>query len=339
MSKDGGYDASGADAPDSDSEGLPPAVSIVMANYNGAHYLRDAIQSVQRQTFVRWELLVVDDASTDDSVMIARAMARDDPRIRVFVQSLNGGPGAARNRALDKARGQWIAIFDSDDVMAPDRVATLVAFARRTSAMIVADNQMICGSDLRPQELFLRPGQIPEDHVVGLAQFVDSSRLYSPVPDLGFLKPLISRAAIARTGARYDEALKIGEDFHFMLLLLTTGLDIHIEPRPLYQYRKHGSSISHRLSQETLRAITEADEAFCIRAGSLSLATRNAFHRRRAGILSWMAYDRMVERMKAGQPIQAAREIVSRPHAWRLMSRLFAVRLTRLARRLASRSA
>src|SRR5262249_12838616 len=88
----------------------PPAVSVLMANYNGAAYLAAAIRSVQTQSLRSLELIVSDDASTDGSVQIVTELMTSDPRIRLLQSDRNGGPAVARNRALDVAKGQWIAI-------------------------------------------------------------------------------------------------------------------------------------------------------------------------------------------------------------------------------------
>ena len=94
-----------------------PEVSVVSAVYNCAPYIADAIRSLQYQTLEAWELLLVDDASTDDTVAVAEAMAREDARIRIIRRETNGGPAAARNAGIAEARGRWISIFDADDLM------------------------------------------------------------------------------------------------------------------------------------------------------------------------------------------------------------------------------
>jgi succinoglycan biosynthesis protein ExoO len=96
-----------------------PDVSVIMANYNGARYLRPALHSLMRQTLTSWELILVDDASSDDSVAVVEQTANGDPRVHIIEQTANSGPAAARNRALEAASGQWIAVFDSDDLMVP----------------------------------------------------------------------------------------------------------------------------------------------------------------------------------------------------------------------------
>jgi succinoglycan biosynthesis protein ExoO len=303
-----------------------PDVTVVMANYNGEAFIGQAIGSVQAQSLKSWELIVVDDASQDGSLGVIRSYAQRDPRIRVIRQPANRGPAAARNRALDAARGDWIAIFDSDDVMAPDRLERLVRRARDEGAAIIADNQMICGQDLKPERQYIPDSSMAKLRRVDLAHFIDCGRLYSSHPDLGFLKPMVSRRLIARAGTRYDETLRIGEDFHFMLTLLIQGADILIEPEPLYRYRKHGASISHRFSPAVLLSMIAADQAFRARLRGRSRPALRAMDRRIRGLKSWAAHEQAMAAVKAGRLDEALGVALARPHAWRLMARPVAAR-------------
>src|SRR6185503_6435926 len=131
----------------------------------------------------------------------------------------------------------WIAVVDSDDVMLPARLERLVARAAAEGADIVADDQLVCGADLSGGTPFIGKAMARRLAKVDLATFIDSSRLYSRLPDLGFLKPMIRADLIARSGTRYDERLRIGEDFHFLVALLAAGGRLRLEPEPLYLYR------------------------------------------------------------------------------------------------------
>ena len=298
---------------------MAPVVSLVMANYNGARHLAEAVASVRRQTLADWELILVDDASTDDSIAIAVALAQADPRIKVLAQARNRGPAAARNRALAAARGAWIGVVDSDDVMRPGRLERLLARAEAEGAEIVADDQLVCGPDLSGGAPFIGKARARRLAKVDLPTFIESSRLYSRLPDLGFLKPMIRADLIARSGARYDEGLRIGEDFHFLAALLAAGGRLRLEPEPLYLYRKHAASISHRFKPEVLAAIIAADER--LRAGLGDPAAARAMTRRIEGMRSWAVHEQVMAEAKAGRWLQAARTAARRPHAWRLISR------------------
>jgi glycosyltransferase involved in cell wall biosynthesis len=100
-------------------KGTTPLVSVIMPVYNGMATLERAVRSVQAQSFADWELLVVDDCSTDGSREAVAARAAADARIRPLRCTENRGPGAARNLGLRSARGQFIAYLDCDDEYDP----------------------------------------------------------------------------------------------------------------------------------------------------------------------------------------------------------------------------
>jgi glycosyltransferase involved in cell wall biosynthesis len=102
---------------------IMPLVSIVTPVYNAARWLPETMASVRSQTLADWEHLLVDDGSTDESVAIVTAAAAADPRVRLLETPCNGGPSAARNMALDAARGRFIAFLDADDLWLPEKLA------------------------------------------------------------------------------------------------------------------------------------------------------------------------------------------------------------------------
>lgn len=99
-----------------------------MPAYNAQDYIAETINSVQQQTYVNWELLVIDDCSTDNTRAIVSKFAKDDERIRLIRLSRNGGVALARNAGLDKAQGSHIAFLDSDDKWAPKKLITQLSF-------------------------------------------------------------------------------------------------------------------------------------------------------------------------------------------------------------------
>lgn len=105
-------------------------VSIVMPNYNGAKYLRESVESVLAQTYQNWELLFVDDCSTDDSLEIIRSY--HDGRIKVFQNETNSGAAVSRNYALREAKGKWIAFLDSDDLWHSEKLEKQIQFMLKT---------------------------------------------------------------------------------------------------------------------------------------------------------------------------------------------------------------
>ena len=109
-------------------------VSIVMPTYCCGEYLRESVASVRAQSWENWELLMVDDCSPDDTYALAQELASADGRIRLFKTPVNSGPYAARNIALENARGKYVAFLDSDDLWKRDKLAKQIAFMERTGA-------------------------------------------------------------------------------------------------------------------------------------------------------------------------------------------------------------
>jgi len=227
-----------------------------MANYNGAAHLADAIRSAQSQSLRDLEIIVSDDASSDESIAIATELMAEDLRIRLVRSCHNGGPAAARNRAFALAQGEWIAVMDSDDLMHPDRLMTLVEMARRDKADMVADNvvEFDTSGSKTPHPL-LSGRWAQEPFWVEICRYIQFNHLYGRGPALGYLKPLFRKTILTGPTAYYDETLRIAEDYNLVLRLLYAGRRMRVYPLPLYFYRKHSTSISHRLrSVETALA-------------------------------------------------------------------------------------
>jgi teichuronic acid biosynthesis glycosyltransferase TuaG len=107
-------------------------VSIVTPAYNAAAYLPQTIDSVVRQTYGRWEMLVVDDCSTDRTRSIVEDHSARDARVRLIAQARNGGPARARQAAIEAASGRYIAFLDSDDCWLPAKLERQLDFMQRS---------------------------------------------------------------------------------------------------------------------------------------------------------------------------------------------------------------
>ena len=104
-------------------------VSIIMPSYNTAKYIAETVQSVLAQTYQNWELIIVDDCSTDDTDEVVKPFLRDS-RIRYLKNEKNSGAAVSRNRALREAKGKWIAFLDSDDLWMPEKLEKQIAFMK-----------------------------------------------------------------------------------------------------------------------------------------------------------------------------------------------------------------
>ena len=113
-----------------------PTVSVIMPAFNAMSTIQASIESVLGQTFTDWELIIVDDCSSDSTVSIAQAFAAEDSRLRLFQNSKNAGVAATRNKALSHAQGKWIAFLDSDDLWRSDKLELQLRFAEEVGAKI-----------------------------------------------------------------------------------------------------------------------------------------------------------------------------------------------------------
>jgi glycosyltransferase involved in cell wall biosynthesis len=170
----------------------PPRVSVVMAVYNDAAFVGDAVRSILGQTFTGFELLVIDDGSTDDSASIVRSFT--DTRIRLLVQP-NAGLAAALNRGIAEAQGEYIARHDSDDLSEPDRLRRQVelldtrpdvALAGTNATVLEETGERVTATTLpvddAPIRLSLRTGANPFVHgsVMFRRQVAVEAGLYRP---------------------------------------------------------------------------------------------------------------------------------------------------------------
>jgi succinoglycan biosynthesis protein ExoM len=303
-----------------DCTDIRPTVSVIMANFNGSAHLAAAIESVQSQTLRNLEILVSDDASTDSSVDIVTTRMTADPRICLLRSERNTGPAAARNRALDVARGEWIAIMDSDDLMRPERLENLVDLGQRDRVDIVADDLVEFYDDQsQVSRGFLGGGDRTEPTSVDVVDYVRRNHFYSSAPPLGYLKPLFRRPLFSGGDGRYDETLRISEDFDLILRFLYAGRSMRIYPLPLYLYRKHSNSISHRLSTTALQAIRDSSLRFKERVSGSDGRLAAALEARMASIETALAYEYLLLAIRGRNWKGAIHIVFDEPRAFYLL--------------------
>jgi glycosyltransferase involved in cell wall biosynthesis len=232
-------------------------VSVIIPAYNSRDYIVQAINSALAQTLRSIEVIVIDDASLDDTREIVANVIRSDPRVRLISLPRNAGPGAARNAGLDQARGQWIALLDADDTFAPMRLEMLTSLAEREAVELVADNLELVYPD-RIDLLLPQDGQSP--FRIDAASFIAGNfgnrkqdrKLY------GFLQPLIRRSFLEHYRIRYRE-LRLAEDYFLVLECLTHGARWTVTRESLYRYRIRSDSLTAAMSPDHLDAMAHID--------------------------------------------------------------------------------
>ena len=240
-----------------------PRVSVIVPAYNAAQSIAAAIASAQRQDEPNLEILVIDDGSTDATAAVVRELARADPRIVTISAETNDGPGAARNRGIERASGTWVAPLDADDTFRPDRLATLVGRGDATGADLVGDDLLIVAADGAPRTTLLRgDAGAATEFWLGAAEFVEGNigRGEREPRTLGFLKPVL-RADFLRSHALRYPAARFAEDYLFYLDCLLCGGRWLMLRRAMYEYRQRPGSLTHALGEADLMFLYAAERA------------------------------------------------------------------------------
>lgn len=206
----------------------PPLISVVVAVKNSERYLGDALASIRAQTYSHHETIVVDADSTDRS----REIALSFPNVRVVAQTRRGF-GDAWNAGIAAARGEFIAILDSDDRWAPDKL-------RAQSELFVSDPALAYA--VTRMKFFLEPGEtIPPGFDPQLLE----------KDHMGFFPgALLARRALFETVGLFDPALEITSDIDWFRRVQERGTPLGIVPRVLYYKRVHSSNLLFSHSAE-----------------------------------------------------------------------------------------
>jgi len=213
-------------------------ISIITPLYNSSSFIADTILSVQAQTFTDWEMIIVDDCSSDDSVHIVQNLSQIDNRIQLIQLSQNSGPAVARNTAIEAAKGRYLAFLDSDDQWLPEKIEKQLGFMMErqipfsfTAYEIVDVNgystgKIIDGFSVSYESMLRKQATMGCSTVIVDRQVVGDIRM-----------PL----------------LRTGQDYAFWLSLLNTGLTATCFPLPLTRYRIRPGSISRNKFKKAKR--------------------------------------------------------------------------------------
>jgi len=208
-------------------------VSVIIPTYNRREYVQEAIDSVLAQTYPHYEIIVVDDGSTDGTGDVLKAKYGD--RIR-YVWQENQGESAARNRGIEMARGEYIAFLDSDDLWMPEKLEKQVAFLEAhpdVGAVICQALAIDAEGSQREGMPVLGGGLKLEDLSIERLLYKNSA--------VGPGTVLVSRRCLVQEIGGFDVSIRYGEDWDFVLRLrLQTG--IGIVPEPLAKVRLHRSN-------------------------------------------------------------------------------------------------
>ena len=219
-------------------------ISVIMGNYNTKpEHLREAIDSVLAQTYTNFELIIVDDCSTDDSPNVLKEYT--DPRIQLLFNAENRGLAYCLNKALDCCHGEYIARMDTDDVCYPERFEKQLAFMRANPDVILAGSfvRFIEGDgDIPTREWKMDIVDDPEVYRIHL--------LFSNYPMIVHPTWMMDRRTLLKNKIRYTEKYKYSQDYAMLVACAACGKCV-IMPEFLLKRRRHEGMVSaqHKAQQ------------------------------------------------------------------------------------------
>jgi len=223
-----------------------PLVSLIIPVYNLAPYLKECLDTVQKQTYPELEVWLVNDGSSDSSREVCEIYARNDSRFRL-IDKPNSGVSDSRNRALEQAQGKYIQFLDGDDWLTLDATETLVHAAESTGAdLVLAHFYRVADERMAPR------GHIKAEKVLTRQEFAAEMMKAPANYYYGVLwNKLYRRSILESRGLRFDTQVNWCEDFLFNLEYIQYVRLVAAVPKPIYYYRKRETSLVN--SQASLR--------------------------------------------------------------------------------------
>ena len=235
-----------------------PLVSIIIPTYNHAQFLHEALQSVCNQTFVDWEVLVINNYSEDDTIEIVKAF--DDSRIHLENFRNNGVIAASRNHGIGMARGKYLAFLDSDDTWFPEKLSTCIIMLEG-------------GCDLVCHGLHWFGNERDRDQYYGPASRATYDALLYKGNCIATSATIVRKELVEAVGG-FSESLEVvtAEDYHLWLKLSQAGVEMNFVNQVLGSYRFHATNAGTPIKQA--KAVEHVVEDFFPKRESRSLKER-----------------------------------------------------------------
>lgn len=222
-------------------------ISVIIPSYNYGHLITDTIQAIKQQTFVKWEMIIVDDGSSDNTEMVVMEMAKDDPRIRFYKQS-NQGPSAARNFAMTCAKGDFIQFLDADDLLEPEKFEfQLALFTQYPDSDVVYGRVRYFTSNPADEKQWLMTywGENRE-WMPGISGHGDAFLPKCLKGSIAHISCFLFRREIVKKAGPWDTSKRAAEDYLFVLnCVLAGGRFLFDDRKGAYALvRWHGNNVS-----------------------------------------------------------------------------------------------
>ena len=285
-----------------------PLVSIVVPAHNVSPYIDACLWAIRRQTYPALEVVVVDDCSTDDSASIAELHASDDPRIRVVRHAMNHGVAVARNTALERVTGTYVAFADADDLMDPHLVEICVAAATRLSADVLQFTHRRIGADSTSTPCqHADTGDLTTTDVTGDA--------YLRLPVL-ICCTFVRASLLVGTDEVFLDRRRFGDKhFHWRLGLASTSS--HYLDEPLFGYRARPGSLSSGTGETRLELIGSFVDVARLLESQGALARHAPILQQKSLEASWRVLT-TIDRQFLARAVKVARALSAtyvRPHS------------------------
>jgi len=291
---------------------FPPCVAIIIAAYNSEKTIARAIQSALAEHEVA-EVIVVDDASTDDTVKNAMEAKDGSGRLRVLVQPENAGPSAARNRAIRESKAPWLGILDADDFLLSGRTQALLPYA--DEADFVADDLwQVSEENIDGPRRSLLGEALQSPRAISFSEFVlgNVTKKGRSRGELGFIKPLMRRAFLELHGISYLEHMRLGEDYELYARALAKGARLLLAPAQGYVSVTRKNSLSALHSEADLLYLRDCDDAL-MRMPSLSKEDRAALRQHYLSVDCRLQWRLLINAVKQRNAVAAVRTFM-RPY-------------------------
>ncbi len=219
-----------------------PAVSIIVPVYNAEETLSRCIESVQKQTFKNYELLLIDDGSRDNSGVLCDQYASQDPRIRV-IHKTNSGVSDSRNLAISQSRGRYLQFLDSDDWLVPEATEMLFYAADRNHCdMVIADFYRVIDDRLSRKGNIMEEGLLTKEEFAAYMMEKPADFYYGVLWNKLYRRDLVEKNHI-----RMNVDISWCEDFMFNLEYIRYTKDIYVLRSPIYYYVRTKNSLSNQV--------------------------------------------------------------------------------------------
>lgn len=222
-------------------------ISIIIPVYNCEKYLNNCLDSIMKQTYRNFEVIIVDDGSTDNSSNIYRYYEENYDEVKIIKQK-NSGVSSARNKGIDSAIGEYLLFIDSDDMIKEDMLNKMYKFAIENDADIVLSGFEVKGSSLRSNDTNVlkkccngkNVSVITNEEVIARVILTDPEEVI-----YGYIwRNLYKANIINKNKIRFSEGIKISEDFMFLLEVLDKCKNVVITPEEFYIYSINDDSVT-----------------------------------------------------------------------------------------------